>query len=504
MADAQESPLPDESSDVWFTDPPYYDSIVYADLSDFFFVWLKRALPSHPLLNDRYDTANVLTPKAPEAIEDRHRLVDGKPKDRAFFEAAIGQSFREGRRVLRPNGIACVVFAHKSTEGWEALLSGMVSGGWSITASWPIQTELGSRLVARDTAALATSVHLVCRPRSREAPVGDWSEVARGVPIRVKEWMERLSAEGIRGADLVFACIGPAMEVYSRYSKVVDAQDREIPLGGDPTAAEPHLTGFLAKVWEVVGRLALEQVLRGVRDGPTSLEEDARLTALFLWTIQSSATEPEGLTSASIDRGAEEDRETEDLPNEAGPGGYSLPHDVVRRFAQPLGIHLEVWEGRIIKTEKGVVQLLPIEDRTVQLFGQENIVEASSGWEESVSQRGRQQSLFPDEIAVPALKTTKRGAKKSKGVSLTTEGGIESESRRRTTLDRLHAAMLLQANGATAALKTFLEEEHRRGPDLERLANALAALYPRGSEERRLVEALSLAFPKSIPSRGAQ
>ncbi len=105
--------------------------------------------------------------------------------------------------------------------------------------------------------------------------------------------MERLQSEHVRGADLVFACIGPALEIYSRYSKVVDAEDREIPLGGDPEATEPYKRGYLAYVWEAVGRAALEQVLgtaeaRARNGAAGALEEDARLTALFLWTLQST------------------------------------------------------------------------------------------------------------------------------------------------------------------------------------------------------------------------
>ena len=92
---------------------------------------------------------------------------------------------------------------------------------------------MGSRLRARESAALATSVHLICRPRTHEK-TGDWSEVLRELPKRVGDWMEKLQSEHIRGADLVFACIGPALEIWSKYSKVVDAEDREIPLGGDP------------------------------------------------------------------------------------------------------------------------------------------------------------------------------------------------------------------------------------------------------------------------------
>ena len=212
----------------------------YADLSDFFFVWLKRALPGHPLLSDPFDPANPLTPKTREAVQDETKHVCGRPKNRAWFEDTMARAFAEGRRVLSEDGVGSVVFAHKTTEGWEALLSGIIRGGWIIAGSWPIATERPNRLRANDSAALATSVHLVCRPRPDDAPTGNWGEVNRELPRRVAEWMERLQSDHIRGADLVFACIGPALEIYSRYSKVVDAEDREIPLGGDPEATEPN------------------------------------------------------------------------------------------------------------------------------------------------------------------------------------------------------------------------------------------------------------------------
>ena len=145
-------------------------------------------------------------------------------------------------------------------------------------------------------------MHLICRPRSEEVEIGDWGEVFKELPNRIGDWIERLSAEGVRGADLVFACIGPAMELYSRYSKVEDAEGREIPLGGDPEAVEPYKRGFLAYVWETVGRIALEQILgtaeaRARNGAAGALEEDARLTALFLWTIQSTATNGAGADS---------------------------------------------------------------------------------------------------------------------------------------------------------------------------------------------------------------
>jgi putative DNA methylase len=113
---AQESSLPDESVSVWFTDPPYYDAIPYADLSDFFFVWLKRTLPGHPLLRDPFDSANQLSPKVQEAVLDETIAVNGRPKDRMFFEETMAKAFAEGRRILREDGIGSVVFGldHRS------------------------------------------------------------------------------------------------------------------------------------------------------------------------------------------------------------------------------------------------------------------------------------------------------------------------------------------------------------------------------------------------------
>jgi adenine-specific DNA methylase/very-short-patch-repair endonuclease len=502
LADACGSPLPDETTGMWFTDPPYYDAIPYSDLSDFFFVWLKRTLPNHPLLKDPFDSQNGLTPKTREAVQDETKEFNGSPKDRHFFEKSMAAAFSEGRRVLRDEGIGCVVFAHKTTEGWEALLSGMICGGWVISGSWPIATESGTRLRARESAALATSIHLVCRPRLETAPVGDWSEVLRELPARVGDWMERLQKEGIRGADLVFACIGPALEIYSRYSKVVDAEEREIPLGGDPEASEPHKRGYLAYVWEVVGRTALEQVLgtaeaRARNSAAGALEEDARLTALFLWTLQS--TNGEGDHRGDAEDAEEEADEDEEGSAPSAPQrfkGFSLIFDVVRRFAQPLGIHLPEWEGRIIETKKGVVRLLPVGERAKQLFGEEGASAVADQLEHEASGRV-QLMLFPEsEKDSPQRRRGRRGRPIATPEEETLRTPRLSGEKNVTTLDRVHAAMLLQAGGRTNALRGLLEAEQQRGPDFLRLANALSALYPRDSEEKRLLDGMLLAVPK--------
>ena len=479
QADAANHPLPNQAAGVWFTDPPYYFAVPYADLSDFFFVWLKRSLPNHPLLRDPLDPRNPLTPKDLELCEmARWDPVRYPNKDQHFFEDGMAQAFAEGRRVLNDDGIGSVVFAHKTTEGWEALLSGMIRGGWTITGSWPIATEMGSRLRARDSAALATSIHLVCRPRPEDAPIGEWADVLRELPDRVGDWMQRLEGEGVRGADLVFACIGPALEIYSRYRRV------ETPDGHEVTLPE-----YLERVWEVVGREALKQVLgtaeAQARNGAAgALEEDARLTALFLWTMQSTNdTTPNGAASA-----VEETDEEDETPRRQAVS-FSLPYDVARRFAQPLGIHMEDWESRIIQTEKGVVKLRPVTERAKDLFG-ESGADAMADEIESNASASSQMSLFPEEAP------TVRGRSRRRGDTTPASGnGLETQ-RDATTLDRVHAAMLLQASGRTEALRNLLRAEQDRGPDFLRLANALSALYPRGSEEKRLLDGMLLAVPR--------
>ena len=479
QADATDHPLPDQSADVWFTDPPYYDAIPYADLSDFFLVWLRRTLPGHPLLRDPFDLANPLSPKTREAVQDETKLCDGRPKDREWFEETMAKAFAEGRRVLHEDGVGSVVFAHKTTEGWEALLSGMIRGGWTITGSWPIATEMGSRLRARDSAALATSVHLVCRPRPEDAGVGDWADVLRELPNRVADWMQRLQGEGIRGADLVFACVGPALEIYSRCSRVETAEGRAV-----------GLPEYLEKVWEVVGREALEQVLgtaeAQARNGMAgALEEDARLTALFLWTLQSTGEDAPSGNGAGEGDGNEGADEDESPRRKAA--GYSLPYDMARRFAQPLGIHLDDWESRVIDTQKGVVRLTPVRERGKQLFGEAGAGALADEIESSAAS-SLQLSLFPEEP--PAVRG--RARRRGKPAPATDELDAPRDA---TTLDRLHAAMLLQASGRTEALRALLRSEQERGPDLLRLANALSALYPRSSEEKRLLDAMLLAAP---------
>jgi hypothetical protein len=220
------------------------------------------------------------------------------------------------------------------------------------------------------------------------------------------------------------------------------------------------------------------------------VEEDARLTALFLWTLQS--TNGNGAGSESEEE-TDEDEAEEEGPKKKKKPGFSLIFDVVRRFAQPLGIHLPEWEGRIIETEKGVVRLLSLAERANQLFGEGGTQAVADKLERS-RETSAQLLLFPQGTKDSAPEIKGRGRRKKSA------GEVSDESlktqRGATTLDRVHAAMLLQTSGRANALRVLLKEELERGPDFLRLANALSALYPKDSEEKRLLDAMLLAMPR--------
>jgi hypothetical protein len=220
------------------------------------------------------------------------------------------------------------------------------------------------------------------------------------------------------------------------------------------------------------------------------LSLDTRLTALFLWTLQTTAGEAPAAADEEADEPDADDEE------EAGSGkpkkGLMLVYDVARRFAQPLGIHLDAWEGRVIETKKGVVRLLPVTERAGQLFGADGAQAVADRIEAAPLKPGYvQNTLFGDDP--PQVKPTKKGRRKA-------AGDVSDEAlrtrREATTLDRVHAAMLLQAGGRSNALRALVKAEQERGPDFLRLANALSALYPAGGEEKRLLDAMLLAVPR--------
>ncbi len=454
-------PLPDASVPYVVTDPPYYDAVPYAALSDLCYVWLKRML--YDLYPDLFRTP--LTPKAEECILDPGPPPPGEPeKTKEFFETTMQQALAECRRVLRPDGLAVVLFAHKGTAGWEALLNALVRAGWTVTASWPIETERGARMRAKNSAVLASSVFLVCRPRPEGVGVGDWRRVLEAMNRKVAQWLPRLEQEGIHGADAIFACIGPALEVYSRYDRVETAGGQVIPLGDlRDDKGRVVQRGFLSYVWEAVAREALKVIFPEA--DPSGFEEDARLTAMWLWTlrIRANGTAPQGNQGTL----AEEEGE-ETSPRRSS--GYTLPYDDARLMIQALGADEARLKrpGGILEVKGNKARLLPVAERRRWLLGQ---AEAGSVGSRPRRRRRTQPTLFEEPVPEPEG-----------------EGTVEVGA---TTLDRLHQAMLLFAEGRSEALRRFLVEGRvGQDPKFWRLADALSRLYPTGSQEKRWVDGL--------------
>lgn len=211
---ATDLPHADDSLNAIITDPPYYDNVPYAALSDFFYVWLKRTVGDQ--FAEMFSTPVV--PKSDEAIMEPTRH-DSNGAAKQFFEEMLGAAFVEMHRVLKHGGVAVVVYAHKTTEGWETMLNGLIEAGFVVTGSWPVHTEMQSRLRAAQSAALASSIYMVCRKMERE-PVGFWNDIQPQVKARVEEKLAQFWAAGIAGGDFFISAIGPGMEAFSRYQRV--------------------------------------------------------------------------------------------------------------------------------------------------------------------------------------------------------------------------------------------------------------------------------------------
>jgi len=262
QSSATSLPYPDNHFDAILTDPPYYDNVPYSDLSDFFYVWLKRSVGD--LFPDIF--ATPLTPKASEAIADPTRQENAKE----FFEDALSDSFKEIHRVLKPGGVAVIVYAHKTTSGWETMLNSLVNAGLVVTASWPIHTESISKLGFNKSAYLASSIYMVCRKIAR-APVGYYSEVQPRIKDRVEEKLLQFWNEGIAGGDFFISAIGPAMEVFSRYERV------EKYSGEVVTTAE-----LLDYIRTVSTGFIVERLLKDVSSSEIDKESQFYLT--YRWT----------------------------------------------------------------------------------------------------------------------------------------------------------------------------------------------------------------------------
>lgn len=451
-SDARVQILPQGGADLACTDPPYYAEIPYADISDFFYIWLRKSML---LIDPSSFSASQVDREREIIVTNSYESIR---KDAKYFEEGILEAASTLVASTNPAGLLVFVFANAKTAAWEAMLQALVNAGLSVVASWPIETERAARTRAQRAASLLSSVHIVCRPRGK-APsnevlrsIGEWRNVLSELPSRIAEWMPRLQGEGIVGADAIFACLGPALEIFSRYARVEKAN-------GDTVT----LREYLEHVWAAVAKEALAQVFKGA--DATGFEPDARLTAMWLWTLNAPT-----VTGKADDEEEEDADDEEQEAKKPKAGGFRLTYDAAIKIAQGLGAVLENLP-HLVKIKGEEARLLPVTERTQHLFGKDQ-----------------------EEAARPARK--KASAQMNMFAELTGAEDAETAWQEKTvtrvgetTLDRVHQAMILFAAGRGDALKRFVVEDGvGRDGKFWRLAQALSALYPAGTEERRWVE----------------
>lgn len=218
-------PLDDETQDAVVTDPPYYDNISYADLSDFFYVWLKRSI------GDLYpdDLGGELTPKRSEAIMAPSRHGGDRAAARSAYEVVMAAAFVEAHRVLKPSAPLVCIYAHKTTLGWSTLVDALRTAGFIITEAWPLDTEMPERSGGQGTASLASSIFLVARKRDADAGTGTEADVMVELDSIITERLARLSEGGITGSDLVIATVGAGLRAFTRYERVEQDNGELLP-----------------------------------------------------------------------------------------------------------------------------------------------------------------------------------------------------------------------------------------------------------------------------------
>jgi putative DNA methylase len=263
---ASQLPFDNNTFDCVITDPPYYDNVPYSDLSDFFYIWLKRSVgylyPEH--------FSSPLAPKKQEAIMDAGRHARSKDAAMRFYEDSMAKAFSEAGRVLKPGAPLVIVYAHKTTVGWATLVDALRNASFMVTEAWPLDTEMGARLRAMDSAALASSIFLVARRRDNQR-IGPYeNDVKPDLERIVRERVENLWAQGVTGADLVIACVGAGLRAFTKYASVEYAN-------GSPVPANTFLSEVEGAVLE-----ALLEKLFGVSSGGFG-RVDAAARFYILW-----------------------------------------------------------------------------------------------------------------------------------------------------------------------------------------------------------------------------
>jgi adenine-specific DNA methylase len=439
-----ETPLPQNQSaiqigsgnyDAVVTDPPYYDAIPYSDLMDFFYLWLKRSLNG---LSPELDVVfkEALSPKwnneknDGELIDDASRHEGDKAKSKAVYENGMARVFQGCGNALKPDGKMVVAFANKQPGAWETLVSALIRSGFVVDGSWPIQTEMSTRMRAKASAALASSVWLVCKKRPATARPGWDNQVLEEMRQNIREKLREFWDAGIRGPDFVWAATGPAMEAYSKHPVVKKANEP-----GPMTVSE-----FLTHVRRMVVDFVVGRVLVGEKEGDAELAAADRLdepTAYYLL-------------------------HRHDFGLDEAPAGACI------LYAISCGI-----------SDKELAD-------TWDLIG---FTKGKSSDESEEEEADADAETDPDAEENSGSKVKLKTWAQRKGRSL----GYEAPSGKPVPLiDRVHCLMHLWKAGDLSKVDEYLDSNGLRRQELfKRLLQSLIELSPHGSEERSLLESIS-------------
>jgi len=421
--------------DVIITDPPYYDAIPYSDLMDFFYVWLRRALKG---LSPEMDIAfsEPLSPKWDhteqdgELIDEASRHGGDKEKSKAAYEEGMARVFSVCNRALRPDGRLVIVFAHKQPDAWETLVSAIIRAGFLVDGSWPIQTEMGNRTRSQSSAALASSVWLICKKRPDSARPGWDNQVLEEMRHNIRAQLREFWDAGIRGPDFVWAATGPALEAYSKHPVVKKANEP-----GPMSVGE-----FLTHVRRMVVDFVVGRVLAGEKDGNAELSATDRLdepTSYYLL-------------------------HRHDFGMEEAPAGACI------LYAISCGVSDKELSGTwdLISFTKG---------------------KSDDDSEDEEADADAESDPETDENSGSKVKLKTWAQRTGKSLGYEAPGGKPIP-----LIDRIHRLMHLWKAGDLHKVDGYLDSNGLRRQELfKRLLQSLIELSPHGSEERSLLESIS-------------